>query len=364
MKSRRTVGAAAVVTALGLVGVATAAAPASAGNGGSPGPRVVTSGLSDPFGLQAVGDRGFIVAESGSGEVTRVYWNGRQRVVLKDVAGVSGVAAGYGKVFAVLGGGDETGAAPPAKYPPTSVIRTDYRGRNARVIANLKRYELRHNPDRQVQTVNGRPVQDVLSNPFSMNLSKYGLLVADGGGNDVLKVNRHTGRVSTYFVPPNVTDVPACLAEGAQANPGSVGCDSVPTGIAVAKGSVYVSTLGGGVPGAGRVYRLEGRTGRIQKVYKGLTGPTGIAVTPWGTIYVSQVDHGAPAGPPPAGFDPAGVGRITKISNGRMTHAPVTMPTGLDFHKGRLYASTWSIASFLGLERKGQIVKVDLRAFR
>jgi len=170
--------------------------------------------------------------------------------------------------------------------------------------------------------------------------------------------------VSTFFVPPTVKDVKACLAPGAQANPGTVGCDPVPTGIAVSRGSVYVSTLGAEVPGAGRVYKLNGRTGRVQRVWKGLTAPTGIAVGRRGQIYVSEVQFGAPEGPPPAGFDPATVGRITRIWHGRRTHAHVTMPTGLDFDHGRLYASAWSIASFLGIKHAGQIVRVRPGSFR
>ena len=363
MKARRSAGVVALVATVGLVGAVTAASPAVARK--TKPATTVTKGLDGPFGLQAVGDRGFVVAESVSGEVTRVYKDGRQRPIIRGAAGVAGVAAGHGKLFSVLGGGSEEGAAPAGRYKGTSVLRSDHRGRHVKVLANLERYELRHNPDGQVQFVKGVPV-DALSNPFSMNLSKYGLLVADGGANDVLKVNPRTGRVSTFFVPPTVKDVKACLRPGAQANPGTRGCDPVPTGIAVAQGSVYVSTLGAEVPGAGRVYRLDGRTGEVQRVWKGLTAPTGIAVTPWGTIYVSEVLYGAPAGAPPPGFKPSQIGRLTKLSHGTRTHAKVTMPTGLEFSNGHLYASTWSIAAFppLGIQHAGRIVKVRWSAFR
>ena len=67
--------------------------------------------------------------------------------------------------------------------------------------------------------------------------------------------------------------------------------------------------------------------------------------------------------PPPPGFDPASVGRITRISHGKVTHARVTMPTGLDYRHRRLCSSAWSIASFLGIPHAGQIVSVDRRAF-
>lgn len=205
---------------------------------------------------------------------------------------------------------------------------------------------------------------DALSNPFALTLSRYGLLVADGGANDVLKVNPRTGHVSTFFVPPNVTTVKACLAAGAQGNPGSVGCDPVPTGVTVVGRSVYVSTLGADVRGAGRVYRLDARTGKVRQVWKKLTAPTGIAVSPHRTVFVSEVLHGAPAGQPPADFDPSTIGRLTRIRDGRRTHAQVTMPTGLSYRDGELYASAWSIAGFFGSQHKGQIVRIAQRAFR
>ncbi len=361
----RAVALVAAASALGTVTAGTATAGATTGHH-TPDPvaRVVTEGLEGPFGVQAVGRRGLLVAESGSGEVTAVSRWGHQRVVISGAPGVAGVAGSRHHVFAVTGGPNETGETPPGTYGPSQVIRSDYRGRHARVIADLGAYELAHNPDGQVQFVDGAPV-DALSNPFAMTMTRWGLLVADGGANDVLRVDPRTGRVSTFFVPHTVTDVAACLEPGAQSNPGTVGCDPVPTGVAVSGRSVYVSTLGAEVPGAGRVYKLDARTGRVQHVWKGLTSPTGIAVTPRGTVYLSEVLFNAPEGEPPADFDPSSIGRLTRIQHGRMTHAAVTMPTGLDYDHGRLYASTWSVAGlFLGIPNAGKVVEVNQRAFR
>lgn len=363
----RAAGAIALAGALGLTGGVATAGTSSAMTRHDP-VRVIAMGLNGPFGLQSLKAPEdevpqFVVAEADAGQVSMVNGHGRRHVLIDKIAGVSGVASGWGHLFALTGGPNEQGTPPAGAFPPSSVVRADSNGQHAKVIADLLKYELDHNPDGQVQFVDGKPV-DALSNPFSMNLSRFGLLVADGGANDVLRVDRKTGDITTFFVPPTAK-TPECLKPGAQANPGTIGCDPVPTGIAVRGDSVYVSTLGAESPGAGKVYRLDGRTGRVQHVYEGLTAPTGVAVSPSGTIYVSEVLFGAPAGdgPPPPGLDPSSVGRITKISNGRMTHTHVTMPTGLEFSNGHLYASSWSTAGFLGIKNAGQIVKVNLRSF-
>lgn len=357
MLGRRAARAVAAVAALGLVG-AVGAAPASARGGGHDDDvETVASGLDGPFGIQALSHHGFVVAEGASGDVTLVR-HGRQRAIISDAAGVAGVAAGR-KLYAVLGGANEEGPAPESAYPASSVLRADYSGRHVKVIADLAKYELDHNPDGQVQFAPDGTPYDALSNPFSMTLSKRGLLVADGGANDVLRVDPRTGRVSTFFVPPPVTDVAACVAPGAQANPGTVGCDPVPTGVAVGKGGIYVSTLGAEVPGAGKVYRLN-KWGKVLQVWGGLTAPTGVAVSPRGTVYVSEVLYGFPEGPPPADFDISTVGRLTRIDrDGSQTHVHVPTPTGLDYEDGHLYASTGSIAG----PGQGGIVKVSRHAF-
>jgi hypothetical protein len=340
-----------------------AAVPSATASGAARPPvKVITSGLDGPFGLQA-GDLGFLVAENVSGQVTSVKRDGSQRVIFDGAPGVAGVAGSRHHVYAVTGGGSEAGPPPSGGYAPTSVIRSTYGGHHVKVIANLMRYELRHNPDHQRQFNKEGVPYDALSNPFSMNLSRYGLLVADGGANDVLKVNPRTGHVSTFFAPPTVKDVPACKGAHANANPGTKGCDPVPTGVQVINGSVYIDTLGAEAPNAGRVYRLNARTRHVQRVWKGFTAPTGIAVRRDGTFYLSHVLYGAPQGQPGPNFDPSTVGRITRVDHGHRSFAQVTMPTGLVLKNGDLYSSAWSIASFLGMKHAGQVVRVSERAF-
>ena len=361
MVSRRRAALASLVV-LGTAG-ALAAAPSVSNAAAGSSVSVVTQGLDGPFGVQRArgNHRGLVVAESVSGQVTRII-GGHKRVIFKGAPGVAGVAASPHQVFAVIGGPSEQGAPSGGSYGPSKVLRMGYGGGHVKVIADLMKYELRHNPDGQVQFVNGKPV-DALSNPFAMTWSRFGLFVADGGANDVLRINPRTGKVRTFFVPPTVKNVAACRAADANANPGTKGCDPVPTGVQVLGDSLYVSTLGAEAPGAGRIYKLDIHTGKVQRVWKGFTAPTGLAVRPDGTLYFSQVLYGAPEGPPPADFNPASIGRITRIDHGHVTNAQVTMPTGLVLKRGHVFASAWSIASFFGMDHAGQVVKVRESAF-
>jgi len=76
------------------------------------------------------------------------------------------------------------------------------------------------------------------------------------------------------------------------------------------------------------VYVLKASTGEVLRVIRGLSGPTGVAAATDGTAF-----------------------------------AAVPMPTGLEFHRGTLYASAFSVGIFFGLPDAGQIVKVNPSAF-
>jgi DNA-binding beta-propeller fold protein YncE len=352
------------VSALVLV----AGQPARATSSPRPAPvRTITTGLDGPYGLDVGPAPAALVSEADSGQVTEVdLGSGKQRTILSGLAGPAGVAAHGDKIYVVQGGGGEGGApVPPSKFPPSALLVADRNTKQVRVLADLLKYELKSNPDRQAQfDKDGKPY-DALSNPFSLAYTKWGLLIADGGANDVLRVDPDTGRISTFFVPPNPR-TRECLGKDAQANPGTVGCDPVPTGVTVQGRFVYVSTLGAERPGAAAIWKLDGRTGRVLRMWTGFTALTGIAVAPGGALYASEVLFNAPAGggPPPPGFDPATVGRITRVDHGRVTYAAVTMPTGLAFVDGRLFATSWSIASLLGVKSAGRVVEVDPGAFR
>ena len=158
------------------------------------------------------------------------------------VGGASG-AIRFGKFVAVL-----TGEADPADPPPVpgSSVLLAKPGGTPHQFADLMANELKKNPDGQIQfdPETGEPL-DALSNPFNIARDRTGkglFIVADGGGNVVLRVGRH-GKVSTLFVPP-VVRTGEC-AERPNNTVDGFGCDPVPTGLAYGPhGKLYVSTLG------------------------------------------------------------------------------------------------------------------------
>ncbi len=376
LETRRAVAAAAALgcTAALTVTPAFAAGPPGPAPAKTPGVKVLTEHLGGPGEVSSPGGRFLYVTESEKGQVTRIdARTGKAKAVVTGLdpnvtAGAIKIGNKYVVVTGEAGGPPEEGApaGPKPKYPTSSVLVVNKKGK-VRQLADLMKYELKHNPDGQRQFGKNKQPLDALSNPFYIvpDHRKGGyVLVADGGANDVLAVNRR-GKVSTFFVPPNV-NTGACkgMKNNDKKHPG---CDSVPTGLAYGKGNrLYVSTAGGLVPGAGRVYVLNATTGKVRKVIKGLNAPTGVAVDKKGNVFVSEVMEGAPMGeePPPPDFDPSTVGQITKVTpKGERSYAQVTMPLGLLWQHGRLYSSAWSIAGMMGMSDAGQLVRVGKRAF-
>ncbi|MGY1707355.1 hypothetical protein ACI79C_22570 [Geodermatophilus sp. SYSU D00697] len=102
---------------------------------------------------------------------------------------------------------------------------------------------------------------------------------------------------------------------------GSVGCDSVPTGLARGPdGRIHVSTLGAEVPGAARVYVLSA-DGEEVEVHEDSTSLTGVEVGRAGTGSPSDLLEGLPEGEPGPDFDPATVGRLTRVDGEERTSA-------------------------------------------
>ena len=328
----------------------------------------VATGLGGPRQLNGYEGDDLVVAESDTGEVSRVSLDGKVETLLSGLPSPQGVDLEDGKLYVALGasGPDEGGGAPPepveGEPQPSSLIVAGPGGDIVQTY-DLLEYELENNPDEQQQFADDGTPFDALSNPFSVLVQEDRILVADAGANALLAIDRDSGEISTLFVPPRVSADEVAECADAQANPGVEGCDPVPTGIDEENGKLYLSTLGAEAPGAARVYVLDQDGDEIRRI-EGLTSITGLAVDGNDDAYVSELFFNAPESEPGPDFDPTPVGRVVKIErDGDREAAAVTLPTGLEFEDGELYASAWSVAIFLGLEDRGEVVRIDDDAF-
>ncbi|TAK68288.1 MAG: ScyD/ScyE family protein [Actinomycetota bacterium] len=387
-RTRTLAGGAATAALLVAAALVAPAASATADHqhskGGTPkGPLVVARGLDNPRQLSAGPGGTLLVAEAGHGgtactgtgeqtqctgdtavisAITNPRWPGSKVVDL-----ITGLPSGAGPDGTFAGGtsgvsygpatrwGKErlsvvtNGAAPDSTGPVPSTVPMGSLltyGRNHSGAITLKwsvdllPYEIAHNPDGQVQLgPDGQPL-DSLSNPYAaLTLPKW-TLVADAGANDILAVSRDGKTVRTLTTLPVIT-AGACATVPNNTADGSPGCDPVPTGITLGPdGFVYVSGLGSEVPGAGRVWKIDPRTGAIVKTYDGLTSASGVAVTKDGSVWVSELLVGSDD----PTKSPAQWGQVTQIKRDgtRVVHA-VPQPAGMAVVKGHLYVSAYSL---------------------
>ena len=312
MKARARAGAIALVTAAGAIGAVGTVAPASAQRSAPPSNpvKVITKGLDGPFGIDAIRHRSFLVAESVSGEVTRVGRHGRQaRAHLRCRRGRRGRGRTAPRV--TPSSAAPTRAAPPppaASTPASSVLRSGLRGNHVKVIADLastsSAQPRRPEAVRRRRAVR-RPVQPVRDEPVALRPAgrrrrrqrRAPGQPEDRQGVDVLRPADRQGRPGAARRPD------------ANANPGTVGCDPVPTGVEV-RGTA--STSARWVPRSREPdgsTSLNARTGKVlQRVWKGLDRADRHRGVADGTIYVSEVFHAAPETSSRPGFDPASVG--------------------------------------------------------
>ena len=164
------------------------------------------------------------------------------------------------------------------------------------------------------------------SHPYAVAAQPDGSwLVADAGGNDVLRVSAH-GRISTVAVlPPQPVTITPALAESLKA-PACAGIvyrfEAVPTDVEVRNGRVYATTLPGGEGGLGSVYRL-GRHAPV-RIATGFAGATNLAVSPGGRIYVVQLGQGV----------------FTPGKHGPRKVVDLPGAAAVEWADGKLYAST------------------------
>jgi hypothetical protein len=285
--------------------------------------QTVASGLDNPRGLDIAGNGDIWVAEAGaggagpcfpgeegsascfgnSGAFTVVHEGEQRRVVtgLPSVAdqttgdnaiGASDILADQSRPIGLIGGAGgpaDRAALGDAAALSGWMVKVNPRSGKVTPIADLMQYESDKNPD-------GTAID---SDPYGLARRYASIVVADAGGNDVLKVN-HKAEISTFGVLPavQVAAPPFLMLPSGTMIP----MESVPTSVAVRKGdpNVYVGELTG-FPfpmGAANVFGI--RPDGSSFVYaSGFTNIVDIAWGPHGSLYVLEITSaGLTAGDP------------------------------------------------------------------
>jgi len=250
---------------------------------------------------------------------------------------------GRGRLFATIGlGGDPDlrnkvpGAYRNLASKLATVQKVDTRQGTVKEVANIGNYERKVNPEKD----------DFDTNPNSLVADRHGQVVADAGGNDLLRVDRN-GKISTVFVFPHETPV--------KTPQGPVRADAVPT--TVVRGpddALYVGQLTG-FPfpkGKATVWRFE--HGQKPEVYAdGFTNIIDLAFTDDGDLLVLEISaNGLLSGNPKGAL-------YWVDSENTDTHKlltdKLTMPGGLAVDGNKVYVSNNS-----AMANKGEVLRFTL----
>jgi len=252
-----------------------------------------------------------------------------------------------GRLLATMGLGadpavrtDELGGSELARTLGT-VQRIDTRRGTARVFADVGRYESENNPE----------PEDLDSNPTSIAVKGNQRLVADAGGNSLLRV-RDDGDVETVFVFPKEAPV-----QNPFAPPGvMIEADAVPSAVVRGPdGAFYVGQLTGFpfTPGTATVWRFA--QGKKPTVYAdGFTTIIDLAFDDDGNLLVLEFAHnGLLSGDPTGGL--VQVSRRNPAAHTLLLTDPLVSPGGIVVDDDDAYISNHS-----AVPGEGEILHVDL----
>ncbi len=340
MPSPRSLASAA--TAAAVLAALAATAPAGAA---APTTKTLARHLLSPLTLAVDGNDVYVTQNFG-GILSKLRQGKAPKTLYHSKNEVGGVSVRGGRIVF-------TETASNAQGPTDSWLKLLRPSGKARTLAHIRAYENRHNPDgTTTYGVRGIPADCAAqwptaqlgpavytglkdSHPYATFQTKKKIYVADAGMNAVLSVS-WSGHIRTVAVTPAAPlKITQALATGAGVPACAVGLtyysESVPTDVARGpKGKLLVTTEGGGlgeqVP-LGAVYRIDPASGRTKLVARSLFGPTGLAVTRKGDIYVAQLF----------------ANKISKIRHGSgpaHTFVKVNQPGAVEVERGRVYATT------------------------
>jgi hypothetical protein len=365
----------AAVTSLSIVG----AGPALAGSRSDSGagePKVVASGLDNPRQLSFTRSGDLLVAESGvggdgpciegpegpacfgvTGAVTKIGRHGQTRILtgLPSLAteggnGATGPSDVYGSgsnlaVLIGLGGNPAARDTLPAPgHLLGTLIETNDGNSGIREVADLAAYEAETNP-----------IADVDSNPVGLLRDRAGYVVADAGGNTLLRV-RASGRITGLAVFPD-QEVPAPPFLGLP--PGTlIPSQAVPTSVVLGPDNAYYVSQLTGFPfpvGGANIYRVDRRGGEPTVYASGLTNVTDLAFSGDDLYAVQIADQGLLNPPPP-------MGSVVKVTPGgsepsdhETVRGDLVAPYGIAIDGKYAYVTTHSV-----LAGAGRVLKIRL----
>lgn len=284
-----------IISALASASLAAAvvSVPAAAGSAEPSG----VTGLDGVRGFD-IGARGLTVVAEADGTVSRVFRVGRRAGQVTTIAKVKSSF-----VAPALAVADDN-----AVWILTSNLYLKRLGDKKRLVANIARWQARHNPD--PFDLEGRPKE---SNPYGVAALPDGsALVADAANNSVIRVWR-SGRIKHIArVKTRVVEMPAGY-EGVELPPEApplppagtpMPTEAVVTSVAVGQGgAVYLGELRGfpGTPKTSQIWRVRpGATdavcrpnkpqqGACRRVADGLTSVVALEVGRLGSIYAAEL---------------------------------------------------------------------------
>jgi hypothetical protein len=265
-----------------------------------------------------------------------------------------------------LAGGPE-GPPPPPGTESSTIWRIDKHGKAKRVL-DIGHFQKTKSPD--PYDLEGNPAD---SNPYDLEPLKDGsVLVADAGGNDLLRIwpNGHAHTVACFPDQVVSTDqVPPPVLKETGPLPPKIPAETVPTGVVLGHdGKAYVSELIGfpfPLHSSG-VWRVDPNGKNVgcngspkhavkpgKKVVTGFSGINDVTTDRWGNLYVTELSikgiwsvEGALSTGDPSGV--VGLGRVTKVSKHGHKHVvgstPLTIPgSAVVTKRGHVYVSDMSL---------------------
>lgn len=336
---------------------------------------MIATGLDNPRQLSFTRGGDLLVAESGeggagpclpgpeggevcfgtSGAITKVSARGKQTRLLRglpslaardgsEATGPGDVVATGHRISVLIGlGADPARRAelPAAGQRMGTLVSTTKKSRSLRTIADLAAWEAANDWN-----------NDPDSNPTGMLYDHGRYVVADAGGNTVVRVGRGGGiRLLATFADREVDAPPI------PGLPPRVAMQAVPTSVAARgwDGAYYVSQLTG-FPfpkGAANIYRIDPRTGQTTVYASGLTNVTDLAFSGRSLYAVQLSTEGLLNGP---------VGSVVKVeprATSPEAHTVVAgelfAPYGIAIKRGSAYVTTGSVA-----KDAGQVIRIRL----